>query len=145
MKLEHKYYFEDLSIGMSESYSRTIGEQDIKQFAEVSGDHNPVHLDEEFAAQSRFKKRIAHGLLSASFISTVVGTRLPGPGSLYVNQTLKFRKPVFLGDTVITIATITALNARRGYATLETICRVGETDVIRGEAIMLVPKRNNHE
>ena len=142
MTSKHGYYFEDLSIGMSESYTRTITDADIQAFAEVSGDNNPVHLDDEFAAGSRFKKRIAHGLLSGSFISTVVGTKLPGPGSLYVNQTLKFRAPVFIGDKVITTATITALNQRKGFVTLETRCTVGETDVIRGEAIMLVPKRD---
>ena len=141
MQSKHGHYFEDLSVGMSDSYTRTITEQDITQFAAVSGDNNPVHLDAEFAATTRFKKRIAHGMLSGSFISTVVGTQLPGPGCLYVSQNLKFRAPVFIGDTVITTVTITELNDRRGYCTLDTVCRVGDTDVIRGEAMMLVPKR----
>lgn len=145
MTLKQIYHFEDLSLGMSASYTRIISEDDITQFARVSGDNNPIHLDDDFAAKTRFKKRIAHGLLSGSFISTVVGTQLPGPGSLYVSQTLKFRAPVYIGDTVITTATITALNARRGYVTLDTICKVGDTDVIRGEAIMLVPKQSNRE
>ena len=101
MKSKHGYYFEDLTPGMSTSYTRTVTEKDITQFAEVSGDTNPVHLDEEFAATTRFKKRIAHGMLSGSYISTVVGTKLPGPGCLYVSQTLKFRAPVYIGDKVM--------------------------------------------
>lgn len=141
MKSEHGYYFEDLSLDMSASYTRVISDQDIQNFAEVSGDHNPVHLDEAFAATTQFKKRIAHGMLSASFVSTIIGTKLPGPGCLYASQTLKFRAPVFIGDEVITTATIIDLNARRGYVTLETKCSVGDTDVIRGEAVVLVPKR----
>ncbi len=138
---QHGYYFEDLSEGMQASYTRTISEQDISQFAAVSGDDNPIHMDEAFAADSRFKKRIAHGMLSASFISTIVGTKLPGPGCLYVSQALKFRAPVFIGDEVVTTATISDLNPRRGFVTLATTCTVGDTDVIRGEAVMLVPKR----
>lgn len=141
MQSKHGYYFEDLSVGMSDSYTRTITEQDIEQFAQVSGDDNPVHMDAEFAATTRFKQRIAHGMLSAGFISTVVGTQLPGPGCLYVSQNLKFRAPVFIGDTVTATVTITDLNTRRGYVTLDTVCNVGDTDVIRGEAMMLVPKK----
>ena len=139
MKSKHGYYFEDLTPGMSASYTRTVTEKDIRQFAEVSGDTNPVHLDEEFAATTRFKKRIAHGMLSGSYISTVIGTKLPGPGCLYVSQTLQFRAPVYIGDKVTATVTVTELNKRRGYATLSTICSVGDTDVIRGEAVTLVP------
>ncbi len=142
MKSKHGYYFEDLSIGMSESYTRTVSDKDIRQFAEVSGDTNPLHLDEKFAATTRFKKRIAHGMLSGSYISTIVGTRLPGPGCLYRSQTLKFRAPVYVGDEVTASVTITELDERRGLVTLNTVCRVGDTDVIRGEAVMLVPRRN---
>jgi 3-hydroxybutyryl-CoA dehydratase len=141
MQSKHGYYFEDLSPGMSASYTRTVTDKDIRQFSEVSGDTNPVHLDEEFAATTRFKKRIAHGMLSGSYISTVVGTQLPGPGCLYVSQTLKFRAPVYIGDKVTATVTITELDERRGYVTLSTICSVGDTDVIRGEAMMLVPKQ----
>lgn len=141
MKSEHGYYFEDLSVGMNECYTRTVSEADVGQFAEVSGDTNPIHLDEAFAATTRFKKRIAHGILTGSYISTVIGTKLPGPGCLYVSQTLKFRAPVYIGDEVTATVTIAELNARRGYVTLNTVCSVGESDVIRGEAILLVPKR----
>jgi len=142
MQSKHGYYFEDLSIGMSESYTRIVTDADIQQFAEVSGDTNPVHLDDEFAASTRFKKRIAHGMLSGSYISTVVGTRLPGPGCLYVSQTLKFRAPVYIDDEVTATVTITELNERRGYVTLSTVCSVAGTDVIRGEAMVLVPKKS---
>jgi len=141
MQSEHGYYFEDLSIGMSESYTRTVTDADIQQFAELSGDTNPLHLDDEFAANSRFEKRIAHGMLSGSYISTIVGTKLPGPGCLYRNQTLQFRAPVFIDDEVTATVTITGLEERRGLVTLDTVCRVGDTDVIRGEAIMVAPKR----
>lgn len=141
MHSKHGYYFEDLSVGMNDSYSRTITEQDITLFAQVSGDNNPSHLDAEFAATTRSRQRIAHGMLSGSYISTVVGTQLPGPGCLYISQTLKFRAPVYIGDTVTATVTISDLNTRRGYVTLDTVCRVGDTDVIRGEAMMLVPKR----
>jgi 3-hydroxybutyryl-CoA dehydratase len=142
MHPKHGYYFEDLSLGMSESYTRTIKDADIQQFAEMSGDTNPAHLDEEFAATTRFEKRIAHGMLSASFISTLVGTKLPGPGCLYMSQTLKFRAPVYISDEVTATVSITDLNERRGYVTCSTTCTVGDTDVIRGEAMMLVPRRN---
>ncbi len=126
-----------LSIGMSESYERTVTDADIQQFAQVSGDHNPVHLDEAFAANTRFKTRIAHGMLSAAFISTVVGTKLPGPGSIYVSQTLKFRAPVFIGDTIVTTATVTDINEKRGFVTLDTVCSVNGKDVVRGECVRL--------
>ena len=145
MQSKHGYYFEELSVGMSESYTRTVTDQDIRQFAEVSGDTNPLHLDEKFAATTRFEKRIAHGMLSGSYISTIVGTRLPGPGCLYRSQTLKFRAPVHIDDEVTATATITALDERRGLVTLNTVCRVGDTDVIRGEAVMLVPKQSKSQ
>lgn len=141
MKPLNGYYFEDLSEGMQASYSRVISADDLQQFADVSGDNNPVHLDDEFAATTRFKKCIAHGMLSASFISTVVGTKLPGPGCIYVSQDLKFRAPVYIGDTVTATAEIISLDARRGMVTLKTTCRVDKTDVIRGQAVVMVPKK----
>ena len=91
-------YFEDLEVGMEASYERTVTEADIVSFAQVSGDTNPVHLDEDYAAGTIFKQRIAHGMLTASYVSTVFGTRLPGPGAIYVSQTLNFRAPVRIGD-----------------------------------------------
>ena len=138
----HGYYIEDLEEGMSKSFSKTITEADITSFAGVSGDTKPVHLDEDFASQhTQFGGRIAHGMLSASFISTVVGTKLPGPGCIYVSQNLKFRAPVRAGDTVVATATVRSVNQSRKRVTLDTVCRVGDVDVIRGEAVMMVPSR----
>ena len=137
------YCIEDLEIGMSASYRRTVTDGDIREFADVSGDTNPVHLDDEYAAGTRFKSRIAHGMLSAAFISTVVGTRLPGQGSIYLGQELKFTGPVRIGDTVETTATITDLNREKGRVRLKTVCEVDGKPVIKGEALMLVPARDD--
>lgn len=137
----HGYYLEDLSVGMTKIYSKTISETDIVMFAGISGDNNPVHLNQLFAEGTIFKDRIAHGMLSASFISTVLGTQLPGPGCIYLSQSLKFRAPVKAGDTVIARATVTAINQEKRRVTLETVCSVGDTVVIEGEAIAMVANR----
>ena len=134
-------FFEELSVGQSEEQTYTVTDAVIRQFAEVSGDNNPVHLDEAFAATTQFGGRIAHGMLSAGFISAVIGTRLPGPGSIYLQQSLRFRRPVKIGDEVTARATITALDAERSRATLETVCLVGGKSVIEGEATVLVPRK----
>jgi 3-hydroxybutyryl-CoA dehydratase len=134
-------YFEDLSVGQSASFGKTITEADILLFAAVSGDTNPVHINAEFAAQTMFKERIAHGMLSAGLISTVLGTRLPGPGTIYLSQSLKFRAPVRIGDTVTATATIASLDAAKKRATLTTICTVAGKPVLEGEALVLVPSR----
>lgn len=133
--------FEDLRVGQSASFAKTITEADILLFAGVSGDTNPVHIDAEAAAKSPFKERIAHGMLSASLISTVLGTRLPGPGTIYLSQTLNFRAPVRIGATVTATAEVTALDAARKRATLRTVCAVGGKPVVEGEAVVLVPSR----
>jgi 3-hydroxybutyryl-CoA dehydratase len=104
--------FEDLAVGQSGVYARTVTEADILAFAGVTGDFNPVHVNEELAAASMFGGRIAHGMLSAGFISTVLGTKLPGPGSIYLSQTLKFKAPVKIGDTVVARCTIKELTPR---------------------------------
>lgn len=132
---------EDLSEGMSETYVRTVTSREIEQFAEVSGDDNPIHLDADYAAETMFGERIAHGMLSAGFISAILGTRLPGPGGIYLSQSLKFKAPVKLGDEVTTTVTVTEVWSEKKRARFETICRVGETVVIDGEAVMLVPSR----
>src|SRR5258706_3718581 len=132
-------FVEDLVVGQSASYAKTVTEADIVLFAGVSGDTNPVHLNQEFAEQTVFKGRIAHGMLSASFISTVLGTKLPGPGAIYLSQTLKFKAPVRPGETVVARATITAIDKRR--VTLATTCQIGEIVVIEGEAMVMVPSR----
>lgn len=135
------HYIDDLEAGMTAVYGKTITEADILMFAGASGDTNPVHLDEEFASETMFEGRIAHGLLVASFISTVLGTRLPGPGCIYVSQNLKFMAPVRPGDTVKARVTLTEVDKEKRRVTCETICRVGDRIVVSGEAKLMVPKR----
>jgi len=134
-------YIEDLEEGQSASFSKTITDADIVMFAGVSGDTNPVHLDADFAAGTMFKERIAHGMLSASLISTVLGTKLPGPGAIYMSQTLKFKAPVKIGDTVTATGTVSMLNREKRRATIACICTVGGKPVIEGEAMVMVPSR----
>jgi len=136
------YAFEDLATGMSASFSRTVTEADIVNFAGVSGDFNPVHMDEEFAAGTVFKGRIAHGMLSGAFISTLLGTRMPGPGSIYVSQSMRFRAPVRIGDTVTIQAEVKELNADKRFVTMDTRCLVKGKPVVTGEAVMMVPARS---
>jgi 3-hydroxybutyryl-CoA dehydratase len=130
-------FAEDIEIGQSASYSRTVTERDIELFGEATGDMNPVHFDESYAATTPFKTRIAHGMLTAGFFSTVLGTKLPGAGSIYVSQTLSFKAPVRIGDTVEAVCTVTAKEKRR--VTLACVARVGETVVAEGEAMLLAP------
>jgi 3-hydroxybutyryl-CoA dehydratase len=132
--------FNELEVGQSATYARTISEADIVLFAGVSGDDNPVHLNEIYAAESMFKGRIAHGMLTASYISTVIGTRLPGPGSIYLGQNLKFRAPVRAGDTVTATVTIKEIDPAKRRLTLTTVCTVGDTAVVEGEAVVMLPK-----
>ncbi|MCL2589460.1 MAG: MaoC family dehydratase [Betaproteobacteria bacterium] len=135
------YNFEDLTVGQTASIARTVSEADILAFAGVSGDTNPVHVDEEFAASTMFKGRIAHGILSVSYISTVIGTKLPGPGTIYLSQSVKLKAPVRIGDTVVARVTVTALEADKRRATLSTVCTVNDAEVTVGEAQILLPKR----
>ncbi len=135
------YFFEDLALGQSASFGKTITEADILLFAGISGDTNPVHINAEIAAASIFKGRIAHGMLSASLISTVLGTRLPGAGTIYLGQNLKFRAPVKIGETVTATVTVTALDAAKKRVTLSTVCTVAGKPVIDGEATVMVPSR----
>jgi 3-hydroxybutyryl-CoA dehydratase len=137
----HGYYFEDLEVGMHDVYAKTITDADIVVFAGISGDTNPVHLNHEFAAGTMFEGRIAHGMLSAGFISTVIGTKLPGPGCIYVGQTLKFKAPVRVGDTVAAHCTVTELMPEKKFIKLSTQCMVGDKVVIDGEATIMVPSR----
>ena len=135
------YTIDQLSVGMTASYERVITIADIEAFAAVSGDHNPVHLDEDFAKSTRFKGRIAHGMLGASFISTVLAAQLPGAGTIYLGQTLSFKRPVRPGDKVETRVTVAQILQDKGQVVLTTQCRVGETLVIDGEATVLAPQR----
>ncbi len=137
----HGYYLEDLSVGMSDVFAKTVSEADIVLFAGVSGDTNPVHINQLFAEATPFKGRIAHGMLSASFLSTVLGTRLPGPGAVYISQNLRFRAPVKAGDTVVARATVKEIHAERRRVVLTTVCTVGDTVVIDGEAVTMVDNR----
>ncbi len=135
------YMFEDLEVGMTAIYSRTVTESDIVLFCGISGDTNPVHLDREYAARTRFRGTIAHGMLSASFISTVIGTKLPGPGAIYVSQNCRFKAPVRAGDTVVARVTVTELTPEKKRARLDTTCSIGAKVVIDGEAVVMVPSR----
>ena len=134
--------FEDLSIGDSAEMSFAVTESVIEKFAEVSGDDNPVHLDEAYAQTTPFGTRIAHGMLSAGYISATIGTKLPGYGSIYLSQTMRFRRPVKIGDEVVVRAVITALDAERGRATIETTALVGGKPVVEGEAVVMPPRRS---
>jgi len=134
MNVLQGYDIEDLQVGMSASIAKTVTEADIILFAGVSTDVNPVHLNEEFAATTMFKGRIAHGMLSAGFISAVLANKLPGPGTIYLGQTLKFKSPVRPGETVTAKVTIKEVIVEKKRATLETNCYVGDRLVIEGEA-----------
>lgn len=135
------HYFEDPAVGMTGVYSRTVTESDIVLFCGISGDTEPLRLNRECAARARFGGAIAHGMLSASFISTVLGAELPGPGAIYVNRNCRFRAPVRAGDTVVARATVAELAPARRQARLETTCRVDGKAAIDGEALLMVPSR----
>src|SRR5947208_957052 len=111
LPVSQSFYFEDLSIGMREAYTKTVKSSDVIGFAELTGDRNPIHLSEHFAAKTPFKGRIAHGLYTAGLISAVIGTRLPGPGAVYLSQTLTFKAPVKIGDTVTAMVEVVELIA----------------------------------
>ena len=135
------YYFEDLEEGMTDVFAKTITDADIMGFAGVSGDTNPLHLNHEFASGTIFKGRIAHGMLTASLISTVIGTKLPGPGCIYVSQNLRFRAPVRIGDTVTATCMVTKLIPEKRLIELSTMCTVADKPVVEGDATILVPSR----
>ena len=136
------YYFEDLKLGMAATISRTITDTDLRNFSGVSGDTNPMHLNEEFAKSTIFKGTIVHGMLTASLISAVIGTKLPGPGCIYMNQTLKFLAPVRVGDTVYAVCKIKELTPGKNRVLLDTKCYVKEVVVIDGEALIKVPSKH---
>lgn len=136
------YFIEDLEVGQTAEFTKEVTEDLIVSFADLSGDNNPVHLDADYAAGTQFKERIAHGMLSAGFISTVIGTKLPGPGAIYMSQNLQFRAPVKIGDVVTAVGTVKEVDERRRRVTIETICTVGDTTVIKGEALVMVPSKS---
>ncbi len=134
-------YFEDLSVGMTEHMKKTVSSSDVVGFAEITGDRNPIHLSEHFAAKTPFGTRIAHGLYTAGLISAVLGTRLPGPGAIYISQTLNFRAPVKIGDTVEVTVSVTELIPAKFRARLACTCSVAGECVLDGEAWVKVPSK----
>ena len=135
------HHIEDLTIGQSATYTRAVTESDIQQFGAVSGDLNPLHFDEDYAKTTIFRGRIAHGMLSLSYLSTVLGTQLPGAGSIFLSATVRFKAPVRIGDTVNATCTGREINSEKGRVTFDTICKVGDVVVIEGEAMVKVPSR----
>lgn len=137
------YVLEDLAVGMSATYDHIVTEADIVTFAGVTGDTNPVHLNKDYAATTVFKGQIAHGMLTAGFISTVLGTKLPGPGCIYVSQDLRFRAPVRIGDTVRAEATVSEVVLDKKRVVLLTKCSVGDKIVLDGTAVLMVSSRGD--
>ncbi|HUS97575.1 MAG TPA: MaoC family dehydratase [Hyphomicrobiaceae bacterium] len=139
---ERTYQFEDLDIGMEASVTKTVTDNDIVAFANITGDHNPVHLDADYAAGTMFKERISHGMLTASYMSAVFGMELPGPGAIYISQTLNFRRPVKIGDTIKATASVLELFPAKNRVRFMCTCvnEAGKT-VVEGEAILMVPSR----
>jgi 3-hydroxybutyryl-CoA dehydratase len=137
----HGFYFEELTLGQQATVSRTITETDLRNFSGVSGDTNPMHLSEEFAKTTPFGGTIVHGMLTASLISAVIGTKLPGPGCIYMSQSLKFLAPVRVGDTVYATCTVKELFPEKKRVLLDTKCYVKETVVVEGEALIKVPSK----
>lgn len=135
----HDLSINELRIGMSAEIERLITIEDVKKFAELSGDTNPIHLDEIYAAKSKFGNRIAHGLMSVSFFSALFGTQLPGNGCLYVAQSVNFKKPVFVGQTVIAKVIINSFDKERNRVYFDTICTVNDVIVIDGTAEIYMP------
>ena len=133
--------FEDIHVGMTATFAKTITEADIVLFAGASGDNNAMHINEEFASTTPFKGRIAHGMLSASVISAAIANKLPGPGTIYMRQTLEFRAPVRPGDTVHATVTVKELQAEKKRVILSTVCTVKKTVVIQGDALVMVGSR----
>jgi 3-hydroxybutyryl-CoA dehydratase len=141
MNNENGYDFEDLKLGMTATFAKTITEADIILFAGASGDNNAMHINEEFAAATPFKGRIAHGMLTASVISAAIAGRLPGPGTVYLGQNLRFKAPVRPGDTVHATVTVTALDESRRRVSLSTVCTVKSKVVIDGDALVMPTSR----
>ena len=129
-----------LKISDSASLTKTFTYADVRTFAAISGDTNPVHLDADFAAGTQFKQRLVHGMLTAGLISAVLGTKLPGPGSIYISQSINFRAPVFINDTVTAAVTVAKIHDRKPIVTLKTVCKnQDDVVVLDGEAVLMVP------
>ena len=135
------YYIEDLKPGMSESFTKTVTERDIQLFGEVSGDMNPVHFDEAYARKTLFRGRVAHGVLSLSYISTVLGMKMPGPGTIIMSATTRFKAPVRIGDTVTTACTVREVTPEKRRVLFDCVCKVGDTVVVEAETLVMAPAR----
>ncbi len=140
--LNQGFDIHEIELGMTVSYAQTITDADIKLFSAVSGDNNPVHMSDEYAESSRFKKRIAHGLISASFFSALFGTRLPGEGCVYVSQNLDFKRSVYIGDTVTASVEVTGVDAEKRRVFFNTVCKVKNKTVIDGTAEIYIPPKS---
>lgn len=141
MNGKSQYYFEDLVENMAASIERHITEVDIVRFGELTGDLNPLHFDEDFARKTIFGGRVAHGMLTASLFGAILGTKMPGPGCIFLQQSVSFRLPVRPGDTAIATVKIKSLDAKRRTALLDCSCNVREQVVAVGEALAMVPAR----
>lgn len=130
---------EEIKIGMTASYTQTITDADIKAFAGVSGDRNPVHLDQEYAENSRYKKRLAHGIMTASYFSALFGTKIPGEGCVYVSQSLNFIRPVYINDTVVATVEVIKIDKEKRRILFKTTCKVKNKIVTNGEATIFIP------
>ena len=139
------FFIEDLQVGQSASYERAISDADVREFALMSGDFNPVHLDEAYAQTTRFKGRIVHGMLPVTFVSTVLGTKLPGAGAIFMGASFRFKAPVRIGDTVVATCTVKEINAPKGRVSFDCVCSVGDTVVVEGDALVKVPSREAPE
>jgi 3-hydroxybutyryl-CoA dehydratase len=135
------YFLEELQLGQSAERTHLVTEADIVAFAEVSGDFNPVHMDEAFAVTTPFRGRIAHGMLSAAWLSALIAGELPGAGTIYLSQSLRFRRPVRIGDAVVSRVEVTAIDPEKARVSLSTVCSVGGKPVLDGEALVLAPRR----
>jgi 3-hydroxybutyryl-CoA dehydratase len=139
--LQLPYYIEDLKPAMSASFEKTVSERDVTLFGEVSGDMNPVHFDEAYAHKTVFRGRIVHGVLCLSYISTVLGMKMPGPGTIFMSATSRFKAPVRIGDTVTTTCTVKEVIPEKRRVLFDCVCKVGDTVVVEGEALVMAPAR----
>lgn len=137
------YAIEDLSTGMSAKFAKTVTERDVALFGEVSGDTNPVHFDEGFAQATPFRGRIAHGILTASYVSTVLGMEMPGPGTIFLGLNIRFMAPVRIGDTVTAVCTVREILPQKRRVVFDCACSVGDTVVLQGEATVMPPPRTD--
>jgi 3-hydroxybutyryl-CoA dehydratase len=134
------YTVNELKPGMSESFSKQVSEADVAQFAVISGDSNPVHFDEAYARKTVFRGRVAHGAITVSYLSALLGTKLPGPGTLVLDLTTRFKAPVRIGDTVTATCTVREVMSKRRVS-FDFVCKVGETVVMEGETLVIAPAK----